>query len=104
MSKDIDVTFNDQVLFTVTESDEAILKYNIRSADLQEDVKRRLKYIYDHKIQQTIKHMEKDWMSTLEERYVDLPTDTQKRVDLIQGQQDYLDKDAREAAEQSNNN
>jgi hypothetical protein len=91
------IKVDDKELFTLTEIQKKVLKNDIKSEVFEEDIKRRLFYIINHKYEQCFKRLKAEWEPKLAKAGVEsIPTDKDKFAELVFSQPDYKDRSARE--------
>lgn len=66
-----------------------VLAHDIGYQQLRSDIERRVRWIIQHKHDQTKKRLINEWFPTLQERYDSLPAKEDALVDLIFEQPDY---------------
>lgn len=92
------VSVNDVELFTVSEAQEGVLKHFIPSEKLEEDLKRRLFWVLNHKYQKAFIQLKQEWDQKLLDNGVEsIPTDKDAYAQLVFSQPNYKDRDARDA-------
>jgi len=85
-------------LFELNETQKNVLKNDINSNVFEDDVKRRLFYIINHKYEQCYKRLKQEWEPKLASRGVEsIPTDKDAFAKLVFSQEDYKDRAARDA-------
>jgi len=85
-------------LFELTDIQKKVIKNDICCDKFDEDVKRRLFYIINHKYEQCFKRLKAEWEPKLAARGVkSLPTDKDEFANLVFAQEDYKDRAARDA-------
>lgn len=91
------VSVNDVELFTLSETQKDVLQHFIPSALLDEDLKRRLNWVLDHKYQRAFVQLKAEWDPKLVENGVQsIPTDRDLYAQLVFEQTNYKDRDARD--------
>lgn len=84
-------------LFELTEIQKQVIKNDISSEILDEDVKRRLFNIINHKYDQCFKRLKAEWDTKLEANGVtSIPLDKDAYATLVFSQPDYKDRAARD--------
>lgn len=75
-----------------------LLKYDIPSKDLVADLKRRLNYIWGHKVEQVYKRLEAEWLPKMQEdeSVSTIPASKEAFFALVKAHPEYKDRDARE--------
>lgn len=85
-------------LFELTEIQKSVIKNDIKSEIFEEDIKRRLFYIIDHKYRQSFKRLKAEWEPRLAKAGIaSIPTDKDAFAQLVFSQPDYKDRSARDA-------
>jgi len=76
-----------------------VLEYMLPSKTLDEDIKRRLKYVINHKIDQCFDRLEKEWTPKLRDdpQVTSVPADKKEFVKFVTSRTDYMNRDQREA-------
>ena len=91
------VSVNDVELFTLSDIQKKVLENEIPSAKLDEDLKRRLHWVLDHKYQRAFIKMKQEWDVKLAENGVEsIPVDRDAYAQLVFDQTNYKDRDARD--------
>lgn len=89
---------DEKLLFELTETQKKVLKNDIKADLLEEDIKRRLFYIINHKYDQCFKRLKAEWEPKLAKAGVaSIPVDKDKFAELVFKQPEYKDRSAREA-------
>jgi len=79
-----------EVLFEITDVQKKVLAHLIPEDELEEDIKRRLKYIITHKYKACLKKLKEDWDDKLEKSGVEMiPTNREKYAELVFKQPGY---------------
>jgi len=75
-----------------------VLQYQLPTEGVEDDLKRRLKYIISHKIERCIDQMINDWMPKIrkDKSITSVPTDKKSLVEMIMNRPDYKDRSTRE--------
>ena len=97
----LEVKLNDEIVYTLSDLEENILKHSINSDNLVEDIKRRLKFIIENKVDRTYSRMKEEWIPILEkdEFVIQVPIKRAPFVNMIRLRQDYKDKKQKESEE-----
>lgn len=86
------ISVNDQELYTLTTTQLQVLGDAINS-DLQEDLKRRLKWVLIHKFEEVMKDMKSEWIPKLQANGVTMmPIDNEEFARLVFSQPNYVSK------------
>jgi len=97
------VKVDDVKLFELTEAQKKVIKNDIPSGIFDEDMKRRLFYIIDHKYRQCFKRLKEEWDPKLAARgVVSIPTDKDDYALLVFAQDDYKDAQTKTDEAQAN--
>ena len=85
-------------LFELTEIQKKVLKNDIKADIFEDDIKRRLFYIINHKYEQCFKRLKAEWEPKLAAKGVEsIPTNKDAFAQLVFSQPEYKDRSAREA-------
>jgi len=91
------VTIDGQDIFELTEIQKKVLKNDIKSEVFEDDIKRRLFYIINHKYEQCFKRLKAECEPKLAAKGVEsIPTDKDAFAELVFSQPKYKDRSARE--------
>ena len=91
------VQIDGQDLFELTEIQKKVLKNDIKSEIFEEDMKRRIFYIINHKYEQCFKRLKAEWEPKLAKAGVEsIPVDKDAFAQLVFSQTDYKDRSARD--------
>jgi hypothetical protein len=91
------ISVNDQELFSLTEFQKKVIKYNVHADEFEDDMKRRLQWIIMHKYEHTLNEMKKEWEPILiANGATSVPTDLEKYALLVFDQPNYKDRKARQ--------
>lgn len=94
------VTIDGQDLFELTEIQKKVLKNDIKEEIFEEDMKRRVFYIVNHKYEQSFKRLKKEWEPKLAKAGIEsIPTNKDAFAQLVFSQPDYKDRSTRDAEE-----
>lgn len=85
-------------LLTLTDTQKKVICNDIPTEALEEDLKRRVKYIVEHKYEQCYKRLKEEWEPKLIASGVSsIPADKDAFAELVFSQPNYKDRSAREA-------
>lgn len=88
---------DDTEVFEINETKQKVLKNDIHSDEFDEDIKRRVKYIIEHKYEQSFKRMKDEWEPKLKVAGVKaIPLDEDEFAQLVFAQPAYKDRKARD--------
>ena len=83
-------------LFELSETQKKVIKNDILEEIFDEDMKRRLHYILNHKYERCYLRLKQEWEPILSKRYQSLPTNPDKFAELVFSQSDYKNRSQRE--------
>ena len=88
---------DDITVFELNDVKQNVLKNDIHSDTFQDDIHRRVKYIIEHKYQQSFKRMKEEWEPKLKSSGVKtIPLDEDEFAQLVFAQPTYKDRKARD--------
>ena len=88
---------DDEVVFELNETQMKVLCSDIKSHELCDDLKRRVRYIIEHKYEQCFKRLKQDWEPKLKELGLDsIPLDNDKFAELVFSHPNYKNRTQRE--------
>lgn len=91
------ISLNDKEIFKLSEVQKKVIKNDIHEDIFEEDIKRRLHYILNHKYERCLERLKAEWMPKLEERLTSVPTNPEALAELIFSQPDYKCRKQRES-------
>lgn len=92
------ISVDDVELYTLTDTQKNVIKYDIPSEIFDADMKARVVYYSKHKYDQCYKRLKAEWDSKLLAAGVEtIPTDPTEYAELVFSQPDYKDKSTRNA-------
>lgn len=95
------ISVNDVELFTLSETQKLVIANDILSSELDADLKRRLKWSLESKYDACYKRLFNEWFPKLADRGIQsIPTDKDAFAQLVFSQEDYLDREGRDALSQ----
>jgi len=93
------ISINDQELFTLTDTQCAVLCNDINTDEFDADMKRRINYIIMHKYEQCFKRLKEEWDPKLKANGVAMiPLDEEEYAKLVFAQPNYMCRKTRDAA------
>ena len=98
------ISVNDQELFTLSETQKKVIKNDIHEDIFDEDMKRRIQYIINHKYEKCLERLKQEWIPKIKDRFDSIPTNDDSLAQLIISQPDYKDRHARDNEEKLNRN
>ena len=90
------ISVDDVELFTLSETQESVIKYDINEDIFDEDMKRRLQWVLTHKYENVFQKLKNDWLPILQTRYESIPTNSDALAILIFSQPDYKSRKDRD--------
>lgn len=92
------VTVNNIDLYTISEIRKGVIKHFINEDIFDEDMKRRLAWVINHKYEQCYKRLKEEWDPKLTANGVQsVPTDPDAYAQLVFSQPNYKDRKSRES-------
>lgn len=85
------VLANDEEILNLSDIEKQILCDDIHADNLDADIKRRLAWVINHKIQFNVKRLRDQWLPKLKDRVEAVPTDDLAFAQLVFSQEDYKD-------------
>jgi len=82
-------------VFEINETKKKVICNDIPNELFQEDMERRARYIFEHKYEQCMERLKKEWEPKLAQRAGSIPTDKDALAELIFSQPDYKNRSAR---------
>jgi hypothetical protein len=90
------ISIDGQEVFSLSETQKAVIKSAIPYDIFEADMKRRLEWVLTHKYEQCFERLKKEWEPRLKERYQMLPSGDEALAQLICSQPDYKDGKAKQ--------
>ena len=92
------ISVNDVELYTLSDTQKSVIKNEIATDVFEQDMKRRLQWVLEHKYEQCFKKLKEEWDPKLEAAGVEsIPTNKDAYAALVFGQESYKDRTARDA-------
>lgn len=81
---------------------ENVIKNEVLTEEFEEDMKRRIKWVWEHKFEQCYKRFEEEWIEKLraDPTVTQIPTDKEAFVNLVLARPEYKNRSERDAAQQ----
>lgn len=96
------VKCDDVVVFQLSDNQKKVICNDIPMEVLDADLKRRIKYVLEHKYDQCMKRLRAEWEPKLKANgAVSIPTDDVAFCDVVFSHSEYRDRSARDAASES---
>ena len=91
------VKVDDKALYTLTDIQKKVIQNEIPSEIFEEDMKRRLFWVINHKYEQCFKKLKQEWDSKLEAAGVEsIPTNKDAYAELVFKQKNYKNRSKRD--------
>lgn len=91
---------DDETVYELNETKQKVIKNEIHSDEFNDDMKRRVKYIIEHKHEQCLKRLKTEWEPKLKAAGVKtIPLDDDEFAKLVFSQPTYKDRKARDIDE-----
>lgn len=95
------ISVDDVELFTLSDIQKQVIQNDIRTEDFEDDMKRRLEYVLNHKYERCFDRLKKEWDSKLAANGIDMiPTDRDAYAQLVFEQPNYLNRSQRDAQQE----
>ena len=92
------VKVDEKVLFELTEAQKKVIQNDIPVEKFEDDIKRRIFYIVNHKYERCFERLKKEWEPRLAKAGVEsIPTDKDAFASLVFSQPDYKDRSTRDS-------
>lgn len=82
-------------LFELSENQKKVIQNDIPTEIFEEDMKRRLHWVLNHKFERCLERLKKEWEPKLASRMDSLPTNAEALCELIFSQPDYKSRSER---------
>lgn len=93
------ISVNDEKLYELNETQKRVIKNDIHKDEFEQDMKRRLHWVLNHKYERCFERLKKEWQPKLRDRGIKmLPTGNDAFAELVFSQPDYKCRATREAA------
>lgn len=91
------ISVDDQEIFTLTEVQKKVIKNDIPEDVFENDMKRRLNWVLQHKYERCFERLKKEWEPKLKSNGVQLiPVNNDQFASLVFSQLDYKNRSQRE--------
>lgn len=91
------ISVDDKELFTLSDTQKRVICNDISADIFDDDMKRRLQWILNHKYERCLERLKAEWMPKLEQRVASVPTSPDALAKLIFSQPDYKCRKTRDA-------
>lgn len=97
----MEIKVNDVIVFELSATKENVIKNDVNEDIFDDDMKRRLCYILDHKYEQCFKRLKTEWEPKLADRGItSIPLDPDAFAELVFQQEDYKSRKERDLESQ----
>lgn len=94
---------DNEEVFELNDVKKKVLCNDLMKDDLEEDMKRRVRYIIEHKYEQCMKRLKEEWMPNLKNAGLkQMPLNDDEFANLVFQQPNYKDRKAREEKAKEN--
>lgn len=91
---------DNETVYELNETKQSVIKNEVHSDEFNEDMKRRVKYIIEHKHEQCLKRLKTEWEPKLKAAGVKtIPLDDDEFAQLVFSQPTYKDRKTRDIEE-----
>lgn len=91
------ISVDDKELYTLSETKKKVIKNDIHEDEFDEDSKRRLKWVLEHKYEQCFKRLKEEWDKKLPGLGIkNVPTNAEEYAELVFSQKEYKSRKQRE--------
>lgn len=92
------VKCNDKIVLELNETKLKCIQNDLPTSECTQDLERRVAWVLQHKYEQCFKRLKEEWEPKLKERGLkSIPLDNDEFAELVFSQEDYKDREAREA-------
>jgi len=91
------ISVDDKEIYSLSEVQKRVIQNDIHADEFDDDMKRRLHWVLNHKYERCLERMRSEWMPKLKERIDSIPTDDDKFASLVMSQPDYTSRKQRES-------
>jgi hypothetical protein len=97
------ISVDDQELFTLSETQKQVIKNDIHEDIFEDDMKRRLQYILNHKYERCMIRLKNEWVPKLKESgEKSIPLDDDAFASLVFSHPEYKDRKSRDLMDLQN--
>lgn len=84
------------MVYEIDDLKKKVICNDIMEDIFEEDIRRRVRYIIEHKFERCLQRLKDEWIPKLKDRVTHIPTDDMQLASLIFGQTDYKCRKTRE--------
>ena len=92
------ISVDGEEIFTLNETQKKVIKNDIHEDIFEEDMKRRIKFILEHKYQKCFERLKAEWEPKLKNQGASIPDDPTEFAHLVFSLPTYKDRKSREAS------
>lgn len=93
------IKVDDEIVFELTEGQKKVICNEILTELIDSDIKRRVRWVIEHKYERCFEALKKEWETKLVGRVKALPLDKDELAELIFSQPDYKNRSQRSVEE-----
>lgn len=90
------ISVDDQELYALSETQKRVIQNDIHDDEFDQDMKRRLQWVLNHKYERCLERMKNEWMPKLKNRVASVPTDDDAFAQLVMSQPEYKSRKQRD--------
>lgn len=94
------ISVDDQELYALSETQKRVIQNDIHDDEFDQDMKRRLQWVLNHKYDRCLERMKNEWMPKLKNRVASVPTDDDAFAQLVMSQPEYKSRKQRDTESQ----
>lgn len=94
------ISVDDQELYALSETQKRVIQNDIHDDEFDQDMKRRLQWVLNHKYERCLERMKNEWMPKLKNRVASVPTDDDAFAQLVMSQPEYKSRKQRDTESQ----
>ncbi len=91
------VLVNGELVIELSDTKKKVIKSDIHDNVFEEDMKRRVHWVLNHKYERCMERLRNEWLPKLKTKYDVIPTNDDALAELIFSQPDYKSRSQREA-------
>lgn len=87
------IKVNDEEVFELNEVKQKVIKNEINADEFEDDIKRRVRYIVEHKYEKCLQRLKDEWIPKLKAKgHQSIPLDDDEFCSLVFSDTEYKDK------------
>lgn len=91
------IKFNDEEILSLSETQRKVFENDIPCEECSCDLKRRLKWVIEHKYQKCLDRLKKEWVPKLKSKGLkSIPLDDEEFAELVFAQEEYQNRSKRD--------